>query len=256
MNRIDINCFLGHWPFRRIRRNSMEELLHIHAENGITHGFVSSLNAVFYNDPFEGDEELHEMIKDTGYSHILTINPLLPGYREDVEKGAARFGIRGIRIYPGYHGYGPESPEFKELCNFLQTTRLPLMLTLRLEDERLNYICKPRSFTVQELQGFVENSAGIRLVLMNPYYHELMAIEEYIRSYPHVFFDLSGLKHYNFVLEKLIEDFPVEKMLYGSQFPLYSLKSSLLLVEKAAIGEAAKERILYRNAEAVLQLPH
>ena len=70
MGIIDINCLLGNWPFRKIRKNKFEDLKAVHKRNEIDYGYVSSLNSIFYNDPFEGDLELHEIIKDTSYKHI------------------------------------------------------------------------------------------------------------------------------------------------------------------------------------------
>ena len=69
---IDINCLVGHWPYRKLYKNTFEEVQKIHKANGISSGYVSSLDSIFYNDPFEGDEDLHEILKGTSYHHVLT----------------------------------------------------------------------------------------------------------------------------------------------------------------------------------------
>ena len=101
MLNFDVNCLLGHWPFRKLYRNTYADLIRVHNENGIDCGLVSSLNSIFYNDPFEGDEELHKVIKGTGYRHILTVNPMLPAFTEDIRKGVEFFGISGVRNFSG-----------------------------------------------------------------------------------------------------------------------------------------------------------
>lgn len=77
----------------------------IHTRNGISSGYITSLNSIFYNDPFEGEVELHEKIKTSLYKHIMTVNPMLPGIRVDMERAIKDFYIKGVRVYPGYHGY-------------------------------------------------------------------------------------------------------------------------------------------------------
>src|SRR5690242_3937862 len=107
---IDVNCLLGHWPFRKLYKNTLRDLQEVHAANGIQEGYVSSLNSIFYNDCFEGDEELHEMIKDSSYHHVQTINPVMPGFAEDKDEGVRRFSSKAIRIYPTFHGYSLQDP--------------------------------------------------------------------------------------------------------------------------------------------------
>lgn len=48
-------------------------------------------------------------------------------------------------------------------------------------------------------------------------------------------------------IEKLIETFNADKILYGSQFPLYCLKSSFLMTDKAQIDDEEKRKIFYKN---------
>ena len=84
MKIVDVNCLVGHWPFRKLYKNSFADLMEIHRKNNIGYGFVSSLNSIFYNDPFEGEEDLHNIIKGTDYRHVLTINPMLPCFEKDI----------------------------------------------------------------------------------------------------------------------------------------------------------------------------
>jgi hypothetical protein len=249
--RTDVNCLAGHWPFRKLYKNTAADLASVHRRHGIGTGYVASLNAVFYNDPFEGDEELHEQLRGTPYKHVLTVNPELPGWERDIRDGIARFGIRGVRIYPAYHGYALAGGPMRRLAGTLERHRLPLFLTVRMEDERLDYLFKPTPLDVNDIRRFLE-AAGERLpiVLLNIRYAELLALQETIVRLPNVFFDTSGLKDGLFVVEKLLERFPAGRLLYGSQYPLYCLHSTVLLVDQAEIDEQTKERIMGGSASA------
>lgn len=251
MKKIDVNCLLGHWPFRKIYKNSFEDLEKVHNDNDIAYGYVSSLNSIFYHDPFEGDEELHEMIKGSQYKHILTINPKLPCYKDDIKRGLELFDIKGVRIYPGYHSYSLDNKIVDELCEYLKALGLPLFLTVRMEDERLDYILQPAVPSTEEISSLVSRHPGNTILLLDIRFHEIVALKEHINSDSKVFFDTSGLKDWLFVVEKLLEQVDANKMVYGSQHCLYCLKSSLLLVEKAQIEESVKEKIFTGNIEAL-----
>lgn len=253
MNIIDVNCLVGHWPFRKLPGNTFDDLVNIHKANGIASGYVSSLNSIFYNDPFEGDEELHELIKDTGYHHVLTINPTLPSIEEDIEKGIKLFNISGVKIYPTYHGYRLDSPEVRTLCKILIKHDLPLFLSMRMEDERLSYIFTPTPIQITDLQTFLEENKDLKIILLNIRFNEIKSISNILIGASNIFFDTSGLKDQLFNVEKLAEELGNRKILYGSQYPLFCLKSTLLEVTTAKISSQSKENILCRNSELMLK---
>ncbi|NSW91742.1 MAG: hypothetical protein HPY74_13920 [Firmicutes bacterium] len=251
MYKIDINCLLGHWPFRKIRKNSFEDLRKVHEINRIKYGYISSLDSIFYNDPFEGDQDLHEIIKGTEYKHVLTVNPELPGFISDIKRGIELFDIKGVRIYPGYHGYKLESKCLQKLCSLLAEKELPLFLTMRMDDERLDYLLQQKSIEARDLSNFLMEYPENKVVLLSIRVGEIVAIKDIINSRKNVFFDVSGLKDWLFVTEKLLKEINHNKILYGSNHPLYCLKSSLLLIEKAEIDASLKADIFYNNFKSL-----
>jgi len=248
MSIVDVNCLIGHWPFRKISSCTFEDLKNVHSKNGISYGYVSSLNSIFYNDPFEGDEELHEIIGHTNYRHVLTVNPMLPAFEDGIVRGMKNFSISGVRIYPGYHNYSLNCLEMKALCSVLRKLGLPLFLTLRAEDERLNYLITPRPVNIPEIQTFIENNPDLTILLLNIRFHEIMTLKSSILNSGRVFVDTSGLKDQLFNIEKLTGIIGDERILYGSLHPLYCLESTLLQVTMADIGQKAKNKILFENS--------
>lgn len=253
MDIIDVNCLAGHWPFRKLPGNTFGELVNIHKANGITSGYVSSLNSIFYNDPFQGDEELHELIKDTGYHHVLTVNPLLPSFEDDIERGIKLFNISGVKIFPTYHGYRLDAPEVKALCEVLKKHGLPLFLTMRMEDERLSYIVIPTPIQISDIQTFLETNKDLKIILLNIRFNEIKNISNTLIESSNIYFDTSGLKDQLFNVEKLAEELGNRKILYGSLYPLFCLKSTLLEVTSAGISSLSKENILFKNVSALLK---
>ncbi len=248
MKAIDMNCYIGNWPFRRLRQNSMEDLKRIHAENGIESGYVSSLNSIFYNDPYEGEKELQENLKGTSYQHVMTLNPILPVWEQDIHRAEKEMNIRGIKILPGYHGYSLQEKSADRLYRVLENSGLALFVVVRMEDERLNYLMTPRQLSAEEICTFIRKHNGnVPIVLIGMLAAELMACKDGIRKARNVYFDTSGLRNL-FDTENLVKTFGADKILYGSQFPLYCLKSSFLMTDKAQIEEKDKEKIFYGNA--------
>jgi uncharacterized protein len=243
----DVNCMIGHWPYRKINKNTFEDLKKVHKDSNIFSGYVSSLDSIFYNDPFEGDEELHKIIKDSGYHHILTINPMLPEFTSDIEKGIKLFDIKGVKIYPCYHGYDLDDNKLDLLCDTLKKFKLPLLIVLRMEDERLNHLVKPSTVKQEEISKFICRNNNIKIIILNANFYEILELQKDINMNDNVFFDISSLKGPLFPIEKLLEIFDIKKMLFGSMHPLYSFKSTLLIVEKAEIEDADKEKIMSEN---------
>jgi hypothetical protein len=244
----DVNALLGHWPFRKIRKPTLEDLRSVHRDNGITGGYVSSINAIFYNDPFEGDEELHELIGGTEYRHVLTVNPTLPGWQRDIEEGLERFGIHGVRVYPTYHDYDLNGEAMAELCETLKRFRLPLFLTMRMEDERLDYLMKPNPLNIESLRTFVSAWPELDVIVLTIRYAEIAALKEEFNRLPRLRLDTSGLKDRVFVLEDLLTFIPAGKIVYGSLHPLFCLKSTFCLVDMAELAEETKRAIFAENA--------
>jgi predicted TIM-barrel fold metal-dependent hydrolase len=244
MSGADANCLIGHWPFRKLYKNTFEDLKRIHGANDISGGYISSMDSIFYNDPFEGDEELHEIIKGTCYRHVLTINPLLPGFTRDVENGIKRFHINGVRIYPGYHEYALDDRNLKELCHVLKDTGLPLFITLRMEDERLSYLAKPRRIQMDEIRTFLADYSNNKVILLTAFYHELTDLKESINNHKSIWFDTSGLKDQLFTIEKLMTVFSPDKMVFGSLYPLYNFSSTYLAVKHAQVDDSVKQQIM------------
>lgn len=255
MERMDANCLVGSWPFRRSGRSTLEELAGIHRENGIGSGCVSSLNSIFYNDPFEGEEELHALLQGTAYRQVATVNPALPGAAEDISEEVRRFRVSGIRIYPGYHGYSLGDPCVGALCAELERWDLPLFLPLRMEDERLDYMAAPRPLPIREIRDFLLEHKALRVILLGAYPREMESLSGELRSLPNLYFDLSGLKDGQFNVERLVEEWGDGNIVYGSLYPLYCLKSSLLQMETAEVPDRSKARIFSENLLSALPRP-
>jgi uncharacterized protein len=220
---------------------------------GVVKSYCSSINSIFYSDPFHGDIELNKAINQKNeYRHILTVNPRIPGYVYDIEKGIEKFDISGVKIFPSYHGYDLDSNILLQLCKQLQNYNLPLFISLRLEHKDMNYILDVPECDIKNAGKLLNKVTNIDLVFLTIRSKEIYAVKEYFSGDSNVYFDTSGLKDGLFAIEKLLEKVDYRQMLYGSLYPMYPLKSTYFLVERAMLDESVKEAVFFGNAERVL----
>ncbi len=246
---IDMNCLVGTWPFRKLRKNTMGDLAAAHRENGIVGGYVASLNSIFYNDPFEAEEDLHSALQGTPYHQVMGVNPLLPGYEKDIARGVREFGIRGVRIYPGYHEYTLDSGVVDGLFRVLEEYGLPLFISARMEDERLNYLFLPRQIGTEEIQRFLKRAPKrIGIVLLSMKTDELLACKEEILFHGNTCADISWLKYPFHCVPELARGIGKEKVVLGTMYPLLAMKSTCLMLEQSALTEQEKTDIYGANA--------
>ena len=244
----DVNCWIGTWPFRSSHYSTLDDLQKTHRANGISHGFVGSLQSVFWADPMRAEEALSAALQGSGYDQICTANPALPGVEAYLDEAVERFSVRGVRICPGYHGYRLDDACVEPLHRALVRHGLPLFLTVQLEDPRLSYIAAARELELPELRAAAARFSDVKLVCSFIQSGDLVAMEDLFRSCANLYADTSGFRGPAGALEYVLEHIDPGRLLYGSAHTLYTLRSSLSCIEQARVPDAVKEQILGENA--------
>lgn len=234
----DVSVLTGHWPFRYLRESDLKQQTARYARCGITGGCISSLDAIFYNDPWEADKKLWEQTKDTPWELSMCVNPILP-WTERKVCDAYQIGIRHIRLYPGIHQYPlAEANGIVELAGNLGMT---VTITGRLEDGRLSYLLQQQDVSVHDCLVLAEQNSHTRIMLSGFYIHELRAID---KQFQNLYVDTAGLCHGLDPVQVLLQYIPMDRILFGSLYSLQCLESHLL-----NLPEQYKEHILSQNAE-------
>ena len=181
----------------------------------------------------------------------MGINPLLPAAVESVYEAYKRWGIRGVRIYPGYHGYRLDDSRLASLAGLLEELCLPLMVTMRLEDERLNYLITPRTVTPEEQLALPALYPRLRLIYTGMQTYEVIGLSETFAQDQNLFAETSFFKSPCTVFEDVLKAVPAGRILYGSGYPLNCLQSTLIALEKADVPQETKRKILWDNAKTL-----
>ena len=92
---IDVNAYLGHFAFRRLRHNTAADLLRLMDSKKIDKAVVSSASAITYRNPQAGNEDLAAEIRRHRDRLIpfAVINPSYAGWQDDLKICRDDFGI-------------------------------------------------------------------------------------------------------------------------------------------------------------------
>ena len=237
----DHNCFIGAWPFYRLEGTDLAALRKAHAAHGITGGYLSALPSVFYNDFYESERCLAEQIRGSDYFHTVLPNPTVTGAKEALAACFAEFAPRGIRLVPGYQGYSLRDECLSPVLEAARARRIPLFVNARLSDERMTHLIHPTVPTPQELWEFSKRAEGITLVLCHLTEQETAEVLERAGDAHGLFFDTTGNTG-----SLLAHPHPAAlgRTVLGTGFPLYSVTSAVLRLEKELPDGEEKRRIL------------
>lgn len=243
---IDFNCFVGEWPFHRLRKYTFRDLQEVHKANGIEYGYVSSVQSIFYNDFYEAEKMLDEEIRGSGYQHVVTANPTLSSCLLTLKRCVEEFSVKGIRLMPGYHGYGMDCDILNSIVNFAAESRLPLFINARMLDERCTHMIHPLPLEADKVAEFityaVSRAPDIVIVLCHFKDSEAQRIQQNIATDTKVFWDMSG-STYNLLGNH--HNIQLDKRVYGSGFPLHSVRSGVLRIDTEIEDQKVKDTIMY-----------
>jgi uncharacterized protein len=134
--RIDVNAFLGAYPWNRLPGTSPEALLAAMDRVRIDTAWVSHLPGLFWRDPTEGNSWLYETCR--AHPRLRPVPAVHPGlvHWQDVLNEAVERGAVAVRCDPLYFGLSPSGPEVRVLAAACGAANVPLLTAIRLEDGR------------------------------------------------------------------------------------------------------------------------
>jgi len=249
---IDVNAYLGHYPFRRLRHRSAGELVELMDANGIDRAVVSSLHAVFYRDAHRGNEELYEETKAYGprFIPVATVNPIYVGWKRDLEEAVERWKMKAVTLVPAHHGYALTDEPAREALGRIAEYGLPVVLTQRFEDRRQRHHWDvAEDLEVKTLTEVAKAHPSLKFLLSNwAGLHGPTLAGAGLKG--RCLIDFARL-HVMLLKDvpKLIAALGVESIAFGSHMPFDYVGPSLVkLANLEGLPEADREKIAWRNA--------
>jgi uncharacterized protein len=145
MTYVDLNAWLGTWPFRCLRDNEPTTLVARLRRAGIERAAVSQIEAILHRDVQPANERLAESVEAFGDQLLpmATINPRYPFWEHDLRACHEDLGMRGVRLSPCYHDYAANGPEAVRVAGACVERGLPMLLAHRMEDGRQRHWLDP-----------------------------------------------------------------------------------------------------------------
>lgn len=164
--RIDVNAFLGAYPWRRVPGTSPEALLAAMDRVDTAEAWVSHLPSVFWRAPADGNTWLYEVgARHPRLRAVPAVHPGLPGWEGILDEAAQR-RAPAVRCDPTFYGLDPAGAEMRQLAVACGASRLPLVLAVRLEDGRQRH---PRDVSPElapaAVRALVRSDPAVRLLV-------------------------------------------------------------------------------------------
>jgi len=256
---VDVNAYLGHFAFRRLRHNTASSLLALMDSKKIDKAVVSSVGAITYRNTQAGNEELAEEVR--GHSDRLipfaVINPFYTGWQDDLKICHEEFGMKGLRLYPKWHNYQLSNPCCRELVNDATERGMVISIPIRVEDNRQrSWLLNIPDITLKEIVEVVKAHPKARFILLNGIGYTRCPLGRKDNDLPANY--VIGLSRLSAVLAnelgQLITNLGTERVMFGTGMPFNYPDPALVKIEVLDASEADKEKIFSQNAMTWLKL--
>ena len=167
---IDVNTYIGHYPFRKVKYHTVAELIALMDKYGIAKSCVSSLNAVYYSDCMQGNYELIKEISPFTDRLIpfCVINPEYNGAQNDLKKCVEKLGFKGLRLFPKQQGYKLDGEQSVTMLRMTAELNIPVHIPVILEDLRGRHpLDIAEQISPEEIKRAVMSAPDTNIILSN-----------------------------------------------------------------------------------------
>ncbi len=249
---IDCNAFLGHWAFRRLRRNDADSLVAMMDRFSLAGACVASADAILYRDCQSGNDRLYEETRayEDRFWLYATLNPAYAGWERDLGRCVA-LGFKAVRMYPYYHGYDLTDGAAGRLADAAREAGLPISLPCRVVDRRQrHWMDTAEDLDPMAAVAFAEAHPGATFILTESFLSGPPEADHWRR--------MRGLDFYvemsrstallDKPLDAMVKALGAERVLLGTGFPFKSPSPAFLKIKCLDAAPASKEQITSTNA--------
>ena len=256
---IDVNAYLGHFAFRRLRNNTANSLLALMDSKRIDKAVVSSADAITYRNAQAGNEDLAQQTK--GHRDRLipfaVINPFYAGWQDDLQICREELGMAGLRLYPKWHNYQLSDPCCRELIHAATERGMIISIPIRVEDNRQrSWLLNVPDIPLEEIVELVKAHPKARFILLNGIGYTRSPLGRKDNGLPSNYaIELSRLSAVLAnELGQLIANLGADRVMFGTGMPFNYPDPALVKLEVLDAPEPDKDKTRYQNAATWLHL--
>ena len=271
---IDANAYLGRYPFRETAAETVDDLLRLMDRCGIEQAVVSPFESVFYWDYELSDEKAYRDLRPhrDRLFQLGCVNPNYPGHLNHVRRCLDDFGVVGIKLHPEFHAFELADRSCLELVNTVGDAGRPVVIALRVEDERwyppyvktwpvsleavleLSVACPDVNFVACGVRpgprslGDLENAAPLeRLRAARNVYFETSAVSTTDPGWQFHFGQAQALDPGDAFL-MLVDALGPERVLFGTRMPVMEPMMTIVDLQDSAIEDLVRRTVVTENA--------
>lgn len=252
---IDVNINLSRWPTRRLPFDDTARLVLKLADSGIQQAWAGSFDGLLHKDIAAVNHRLAKACQAAASGRLLpfgSINPTLPDWEEDVRRCAEEHQMPGIRLHPNYHGYTLADERFKKLLELAKRHRLIVQIAVKMEDERTQHrLLRVDPVDVMPLLPRLKDRPDLPIVLVNSLRTLRPDTLGQLAAAGNVHFEISMQEGVGGIT-KLLQQVPLDRVLFGSHFPFFYLESALLKLRESELAQFQLSAITTDNAQHLL----
>jgi len=232
---IDVNAYIGHYPFRIFKYRTAVDLIKQMDKYGIDKSCVSSLNAVYYTDCMDGNYELLDEIAP--YSDRLipfcVINPEYNEAINDFLLCVDNLGFKGLRLFPRQQHYDLSGEASVELLKTAGEKNIPVHIPILLQDLRgCHPMENPKQISAEEIKDAALAAPYTNIILSNAYLsHYSYIIEPACKEHPGmIYYDIGRLDCLQFPdgIATVAENAGYDHILFGTGALLQNIPVQLV----------------------------
>lgn len=241
---IDLNC--GSWPFNRYASCTLASLKKKAEELGIKKGFVTPFPCFLEDENLQPNKLFLKKMRARGnnFVPVLSVNPEISTCDEMLETADER-GLP-LKFLNRFHGWSLLSPPCRRFLSKTEEKGLAVIIQPRLFDERTAPSII-RSFPEVNVNEFVKTArdfSGINFVLSCLTNGEALLVLE--KNPGNIYITSTFLEGEEFI-ENIFSEFS-ERVMSGSNFPLFYLEAAASKIESSGVSEKKKYAISAGNA--------
>lgn len=258
---VDVNVNLSRWPLRRLPHDETPVLVEKLRNQNVSQAWAGTFDGLLHKDIATANARLAEECKRYGGGLLVpfgSINPMLPDWEEELRRCAEDYRMPGIRLHPNYHDYTLENAVFLRLLYLASERDLIIQIALVMEDERMMHrLMRVEPVDAAPLADALRRNPRARIVLINALRTLRGNDLKRVLDSGNVSVEISMLEGVGGI-ERLLEQIPASRLLFGSHAPLFYFESALLKLRESAvqgddlkaIGNENARRLLARGGDA------
>lgn len=227
------------------REANLEEILRVMDKSDVRYSCLSSLRGLLYS-PTLGNDELSK-INDKRIIKFAHVNPIMDYPDKEIAKRISQ-GFKGFEMCPELYRTDLRGDAFSldnilvdRIVRKISKTNLPLFIRSR------------HAVSATEVKRLAERNRKAKLLVALDHMKYIDSIGATISS-ENVYVVLSGMPLHSQVIERGVRLAGAKKIVFGSSYPYYNMRSRIWMVENAEISKKEKEQILYENMARLLNL--